>query len=99
MKYLIVYDIADNKRRRKLFKFLLGYGINVELSVFEVELDKKSFRFVKSEIKKIINPKQDVVYIFPYSQEPLRNGIYTGKKYGDVFVWKRLFLLQNREQN
>lgn len=86
MKYLIAYDIPDNKRRRKLFKFLLGYGINVQLSVFEVELDKSSLEFVKKQIKQIINSKEDTVYIFPYSKEPLRNGIYKGKNYGDVFV-------------
>ncbi len=97
MKYLVVYDISDNKRRRKLFKLLLGYGINVELSIFEVELDKKSLLAIKQEIKKIINPKEDVVYIFPYIKEPIRNGIYKGKNYGDVFVWKKLSLLQNRE--
>ncbi len=86
MRYLIAYDVSDSKRRTKLFKFLLGYGINVELSIFEVDLDKSSFNFLKSEIKKIINPKQDVVYIFPYSGEVFRNGIYKGKIYGDVFV-------------
>jgi len=86
MKYLVAYDVSDNKRRRKLFKLLLGYGINVELSIFEVELDKQSLNFVKKEIKRIINPKEDVVYIFPYSTPPLRNGIYKGKVYGDVFL-------------
>ncbi len=86
MKYLVVYDVADSKRRNKLFKLLLGYGINVELSVFELELDKKSLNHLKSQIKEIINPKQDVVYIFPYTRQPLRNGIYKGKNYGDIFV-------------
>ncbi len=86
MKYLVVYDVADSKRRNKLFKLLLGYGINVELSVFELELDKKSLNHLKSQIREIINPKQDVVYIFPYTKQPLRNGIYKGKNYGDIFV-------------
>ena len=86
MKYLVVYDISDNKRRRKLFKFLLGYGINVELSIFEIEADRQSIDLIYSQIKKIINLKEDVVYIFPYSSEPLKTGIYRGKNYGDVFV-------------
>ncbi|WP_457626009.1 CRISPR-associated endonuclease Cas2 [Persephonella sp.] len=86
MKYLIVYDVADNKRRRKLFKLLLGYGLNVELSVFEVVLDKKSLKALTSQIRQIINPKEDVVYIFPYFKEPIRNGVYRGKNYGDIFV-------------
>ncbi|NPA51789.1 MAG: CRISPR-associated endonuclease Cas2 [Aquificae bacterium] len=86
MKYLVAYDIADNKRRRKLFKLLLGYGINVELSVFEIEVDKENLSYIKEQIKKIINLKEDVVYIFPYSAQPFRNGIYKGKNYGDVFL-------------
>ena len=86
MKYLVAYDIADSKRRNKLFKLLLGYGINVELSIFEVEFDKKSLNQLKEQIKEIIDPKQDVVYIFPYTRQPLRNGIYKGKSYGDIFV-------------
>jgi len=86
MKYLVAYDISDNKRRNKLFKFLLGYGINVQLSIFELELDKNSLDFVRKQIKRIINSREDVVYIFPYSKEPLRNGIYRGKIYGDVFI-------------
>ncbi|SNZ09117.1 CRISPR-associated protein Cas2 [Persephonella hydrogeniphila] len=86
MKYLIVYDVADNKRRRKLFKLLLGYGLNVELSVFETVLDKKSLKALTSQIRQIINSKEDVVYIFPYFKEPLRNGVYKGKNYGDIFI-------------
>ncbi|WP_457642554.1 CRISPR-associated endonuclease Cas2 [Persephonella sp.] len=86
MKYLVTYDISDNKRRMKVFKLLLGYGINVELSVFEVVLDKSTLNQLVNEIKEIINPKEDAVYIFPYSKEPLRNGIYEGKDYGDLFV-------------
>jgi len=86
MKYLITYDITDNKRRNKLFKLLLGYGINVELSVFELEIDSKDLKKLIFEIKKIINPKEDAVYIFPYHKEPIRNGIYKGKNFGDIFV-------------
>ncbi|WP_457621963.1 CRISPR-associated endonuclease Cas2 [Persephonella sp.] len=86
MKYLVTYDVADHKRRNKLFKFLLGYGINVELSVFEIVVSQEVLKEVIEEIKNIINPSEDAVFIFPYTGEVLRNGIYRGKNYGDIFV-------------
>jgi len=86
MRYLVTYDVVDNKRRTKLFKFLLGYGINVELSVFEIVVNNEGLREIVKGIENIIDPKEDAVFIFPYSGEPIRNGIYHGKNYGDVFV-------------
>ncbi|MEF3191391.1 MAG: CRISPR-associated endonuclease Cas2 [Campylobacterales bacterium] len=35
-RYLITYDIPDNRRRQKLHDLLSGYGQRVNDSVFEV---------------------------------------------------------------
>ncbi|HHP7244558.1 MAG TPA: CRISPR-associated endonuclease Cas2, partial [Elainellaceae cyanobacterium] len=35
MLVLVVYDIANNRRRQKLSKLLEGYGRRVQESVFE----------------------------------------------------------------
>ncbi|WP_457638984.1 CRISPR-associated endonuclease Cas2 [Persephonella sp.] len=86
MKYLIAYDIPDDKRRAKLFKFLLGYGFNVELSVFEIEVNAGELSSIVQNIKEIINLSEDSVYIFPFGGEPIRNGIYKNKSYGDIFI-------------
>ena len=41
---LVIYDIVDNKKRLKLSKYLLGYGIRVQKSAFEMMIttDSKS---------------------------------------------------------
>ncbi len=39
MRYVVTYDIADNKRRKKLSDLLEGYGIRVNHSVFEIEIN------------------------------------------------------------
>jgi CRISPR-associated protein Cas2 len=74
MKYLVAYDISDNKRRRKIFKLLKGFGYNIQKSVFEIPIDNQTIiNILKTEIEKIINKDEDVVYIFPYYEKPLTN--------------------------
>jgi CRISPR-associated protein Cas2 len=55
MLVLVVYDIADDKRRLKLSDFLEGHGRRVQESVFEcfVPLPKmlKLWEQVKSKVK------------------------------------------------
>lgn len=86
MRYLVAYDVCDNKRRGRLFKLLLGYGFNVEFSVFEIDIPEKDIKKLEKDIRNIINPKEDSVYIFPYTIKPIRNGIFKNKEYGDIFV-------------
>lgn len=44
MRYVISYDIEDNKIRTKLSKLLVGYGVRVQYSVFECEIPEKRFQ-------------------------------------------------------
>lgn len=77
MKYLVAYDIKDDKRRVKVFKLLKGYGFNIQKSIFEVFiLNKKMLKDLEIEIKSLINPDEDLVYIFPYYKDPITNENY-----------------------
>jgi CRISPR-associated protein Cas2 len=55
MMVLVVYDIADDRRRLKLANFLEGQGRRVQESVFEcfIELEQmpKLCRLVRQQIK------------------------------------------------
>jgi CRISPR-associated protein Cas2 len=61
---IIVYDIADDKRRFKLFKTLEGYGIPVQFSVFECEVSDEDFLFMKDKLEGIINKNEDSVIYY-----------------------------------
>ena len=39
--YLVCYDIADDKRLRKIFKLCRNWGNHVQFSVFECDLTPK----------------------------------------------------------
>ena len=51
--YLVCYDICDDKRLRKVFKLMRGFGDHLQYSVFECQLtssDLARCRFLLSEI-------------------------------------------------
>ncbi|MBF0415326.1 MAG: CRISPR-associated endonuclease Cas2 [Magnetococcales bacterium] len=59
MRYIICYDISENKRRRKLSECLDGYGDRVQESVFEVVLETEMHREMVAEVIKRIKNTED----------------------------------------
>ena len=61
MKYVVTYDISNDKRRTKLSDLLAAYGVRVNYSVFEIELSeaKRETLLHEIELKKLINKKYD----------------------------------------
>lgn len=47
---LIIYDITDNRRRRKLDKLLRSYGFRVQKSAFEAIIRKSTYKKLLSVI-------------------------------------------------
>lgn len=48
--YIISYDITSNKLRRKIAKELENYGIRVQYSVFECNIDKTRLKEVYTKM-------------------------------------------------
>jgi CRISPR-associated protein Cas2 len=67
MKFLITYDIASPKRWRKIFKLLKSVGLNVQLSCFEVDMEKSELDKLIVELRKLIDWREDSIYFFPIS--------------------------------
>ncbi|KAF2961070.1 CRISPR-associated endonuclease Cas2 [Fervidobacterium sp. 2310opik-2] len=85
MMYVVSYDIVDDKRRRHLAKYLESYGVRVQYSVFETELNEKQLSAMIKGIKKKINTSEDTVRIYPI-QKDLRDRIITiGTDKGSFF--------------
>lgn len=64
MRYVISYDIRDNKRRYKVYKFLKKHGEWVQLSVFELILEQKDLELIELRLKRLINEKEDSIRIY-----------------------------------
>lgn len=59
--YLVCYDIADDKRLRKVFKTCRNYGDHLQYSVFECDLNTSEAVKLERELNEIINAAQDQV--------------------------------------
>lgn len=61
---IIVYDIANDRRRMKVFKLLKNHATRVQYSVFEGNLTDEDTIRIQAELTKIINPKEDSVAFY-----------------------------------
>ena len=62
-KYLVAYDIRDEKRLRKVFIKMRGFGDSIQYSVFLCELSAKEKAVMVSELEEIINHKDDSIIV------------------------------------
>lgn len=58
-RYVIAYDIPNDKRRTKIARVLEGHGERVQYSVFESQLTGKQFDALWKELGELAQPKED----------------------------------------
>lgn len=59
MKYLITYDIEDDKKRKKISDELEAFGYRVNYSVFECELNQSKLNKLKEKLEELVDKKYD----------------------------------------
>jgi CRISPR-associated protein Cas2 len=59
--YLVCYDICDEKRLRRVFQAMRGYGDHLQYSVFECQFRAVDLARCRAELAGIINQKEDQV--------------------------------------
>ena len=59
--YLVCYDIADDKRLRRVFKTCKNYGDHLQLSVFECDLNLMEKTKLEGELSDIVHNTEDQV--------------------------------------
>jgi CRISPR-associated protein Cas2 len=59
--YLVCYDICDDKRLRKVFQVMRGYGDHLQYSVFECQLKDSDLAKLRAELAGIIHHTEDQV--------------------------------------
>ena len=58
MFIVISYDVADDKRRSRIFKTLKNFGQWMQYSVFECDLDKLNFVRLRDRLDRLIDAKE-----------------------------------------
>lgn len=60
-RYVVVYDIPDDRRRNRVAKWLEGHGLRVQYSVFECSLEEAQFRKLWQGLGKRIRVEEDSI--------------------------------------
>ncbi len=63
--YIICYDICDDKRLRKVYELMRGYGDHLQYSVFQCELSEKEVIELKGRLTDKIKHDEDQVLFIP----------------------------------
>ena len=61
--YIVTYDIADDRRWRRVFKLMHGYGRWLQLSVFQCRLSATRRAEMARRIEALIHARDDHVLI------------------------------------
>jgi CRISPR-associated protein Cas2 len=69
--YVVVYDIPNDKRRKKVSDLLEGYGQRVQYSVFECVLTQAKYDELRQRLKKRVKLSEDSVRFYPLSKHTL----------------------------
>ncbi len=59
--YLVCYDIANDRRLRKVFKVCKNHGTHLQFSVFECDLNPRELVQLQRELKSLIKQDEDQV--------------------------------------
>ena len=89
--YFVSYDIANPKRLKKVAKTLENFGIRIQYSFFECEMEKSRLESLKSNLLGQMNLKEDSLRIYPLCEDCLKNTCTLGE--GNIYVPQKFMIL------
>jgi CRISPR-associated protein Cas2 len=63
--YIVTYDVCDDRRLRKVFGIMKGYGDHLQYSVFRCALSDRECIELLEKLTKVIKHDADQVLMFP----------------------------------
>ena len=64
-RYVVAYDISDNRRRRKVAKVMESYATRVQGSVFEAFLTDRESHVLGKRLVSVANTQLDKLRMYP----------------------------------
>jgi CRISPR-associated protein Cas2 len=78
MKYVIAFDISDDKVRYRAVKVLLEHCYRVQKSVFEGFLSRSALAECMSRLEKLIDPQSDSIRCYQLCSGCADNSAFAG---------------------
>ncbi len=64
MFVVVAYDIKDDRRRNRVLKEMKGWGVRVQYSVFECDLNEKQIERMVRRLRRIIKEEEDSIRVY-----------------------------------
>ncbi len=61
--YIVTYDIANNRRWRRVFKTMQGFGEWLQLSVFQCRLSRRRRAELETQLRELVKAGEDHVLL------------------------------------
>lgn len=87
MYYVVVYDIGSTKRLPKILKICRKYLNWVQRSVFEGELNRSQYLGLHSELKSIMNKKEDFILFYQIRTPEVVDRLILGTEKNEISIF------------
>lgn len=79
----VIYDICNDKRRRKIINYCMDSGLyRVQKSVFLGNIEyEEEIEELKNGMECFVEDREDSIYIFPMSDRGLKKSKFIGKAF------------------
>ncbi len=84
MIYFVSYDVANPKRLRHVAKTLENFGIRIQFSFFECEMESLQIEELKKSLLNILDLEEDSLLIYPLCQDCAAKTFSLGQ--GNIFI-------------
>ena len=69
MKILVLYDLADDKKRRRIINACKDYGLErIQFSCFMGELNRNFIDELSIKLEKLLGKAEGRIHIFPFAE-------------------------------
>ena len=80
MRFVVCYDVADDKKRTAVSRLLEGWGTRVQFSVFEIEGTVSNMDALSVAVEELLDPSGDRFRVYRLCGECIKQRKTFGKE-------------------
>lgn len=84
-KYLIAYDVCQPSRLYRVYKYLTGYKVGGQKSVFEILATVVELKHIHAELVQLMNAEEDRLHIIRLDPRMKPRCLGSGKTYDQTW--------------
>jgi CRISPR-associated protein Cas2 len=84
-QYLVAYDVSNPRRLRKVCRYLTGFKVGGQKSVFEIWVTPAELEQIRAELDSLIDAEEDRLHIFALDPRMKPHCLGNGKNFDQTF--------------